>query len=92
MKRLYVKKVATGRAGSKTIPVTIDDVETWVEADSGADVNLMDSDQFKAFLQGTREPPRLQDSSIRLYNLQARLLVKGCLETTVRNATCGIKT
>ena len=54
VKYLYVKKVATGKAESKTIPVTIDDVETWAEPDSGADVNLMDSHQCKVFLHRTR--------------------------------------
>jgi hypothetical protein len=67
---------------------------TWIVhvPDSGADVNLMDEHQFKAFQHGTDKAARLKKNDIKLQNLQTSLPVKGCFKTTVRNATCGVKT
>lgn len=92
VKHLHVKRLATHQSVEKTIPVLIDDVKTWVEPDSGADINLMDKHQFKSFQHRTQTSPVLQPCDIKLRNLQTRLPVRGCFETTIRNATCGIRT
>ena len=73
----------------RTVIVRLNDVDVQIEADSGADVNLMDKHQFKAFVHRTREEPNLQPSRIKLRTLQQKLEVKGEFQTEIRNETCG---
>ena len=60
-----------------------------MEADSGADVNIMDEHQFKAFIHRTNDKPTLTDSNVKLRTLQHKLEVKGEFQTVIRNRTCG---
>ena len=60
-----------------------------MEADSGADVNIMDEHQFKAFIHRTNDKPTLTDSDVKLRTLQHKLEVKGEFQTVIRNRTCG---
>ena len=46
-----LRKLAT----QKAVSVMINDVNVYVEPDSGADVNTMDEHQFKAFAHRTKE-------------------------------------
>ena len=52
--------------------VRLNDVDVQMEADSGADVNLMDKNQFKAFVHRTRERLNLKPSRIKLCTLQSQ--------------------
>ena len=60
-----------------------------MEADSGADVNIMDEHQFKAFIHRTNGKSTLTDSYVKLRTLQHKLEVKGEFQTVIRNRTCG---
>ena len=60
-----------------------------MEADSGADINIMDEHQFKAFIHRTNDKPTLTDSNFKLRILQHKLEVKGQFQTVIRNRTCG---
>jgi len=64
-------------------------VDVRAEPDSGADVNLMDEHQFKAFAKRSKTKPTLKPSSVKLATLQHKLEVKGEFETIIRNQTCG---
>ncbi|VDI46568.1 Hypothetical predicted protein [Mytilus galloprovincialis] len=70
----------------------MNDVEVKIEPDSGADVNVMDEYQYRAYKNRTREGAELLESKTKLSTLQSSLKVKGEFITTVRNATRGIKT
>ena len=60
-----------------------------MEADSGADVNIMDEHPFKAFIHRTNGKSTLTDSYVKLHTLQHKLEVKGEFQTVIRNRTCG---
>ncbi|CAC5414669.1 unnamed protein product [Mytilus coruscus] len=68
------------------------DVQVEVEPDSGADVNVMDEYQYRAYKNRTRDGTELLESKTKLSTLQTSLKVKGEFIRTVRNATRGIKT
>jgi len=70
----------------------IDDVTARVEPDSGADVNVMDERQFKAFQHRTQKNVEFKKSKVKLSTLKNSLRVKGEFRTIVRNATRGIRT
>ena len=55
-----------GKAGGnyRTVVVRLNDVDVVMEADSGADVNIKDEHQFKAFIHRTNDKPTLTDSNI----------------------------
>ena len=67
----------------------LNDLDVQMEADGGADVNIMDEHQFKAFVHRSRDKPVLQPSSVKLYTLQHKLDVRGEFRATIRNDTCG---
>ena len=67
----------------------LNDVDVQMEADSGADVNIMDEHQFKAFVHRSSDKRVLQPSNVQLYTLQHKLDVKGEFRATIRNDTCG---
>ena len=77
------KESTTGR----TVRVKLNDVDVQMEADSGADVNIMDEHQFKAFVHRTNNKPVLQSSNVKLYTLQHKLEVKGEIQAIIRNNT-----
>ena len=66
----------------------LNDVDVQMEADSGADVNIMDGHQFKAFVHRSSDKPVLQPSTVKLYTLQYKLDVKGEVRATIHNDTC----
>ena len=45
----------------RTVTVRLNDVDVLMEADSGADVNIMDEHQFKAFIHRTYDKPIFQN-------------------------------
>ena len=73
----------------RTVMVRLNDVDVLMEADSGADVNIMDEHQFKAFSHRTHDKPILANSNVKLRTLQHKLEVKGEFQTVIRNETCG---
>ena len=91
-KHLQIKHLKKINSREKTLPVHIGNVRTWVEPDTGADVNLMDEHQFKGLNHRSTEEVTLQNSNIELHDLQKQLPVKGEFKTMVRNETCGIVT
>ncbi|CAG2239919.1 unnamed protein product [Mytilus edulis] len=89
-----VKKINVHKIGDKarTVLVMMNDVQVKIEPDSGADVNVMDEYQYRAYKNRTREGSELLESKTKLSTLQSSLPVKGEFITTVKNATRGIKT
>ena len=73
----------------RTVIVRLNDVDVLMVADSGADVNIMDEHQFKAFSHRTHDKPILANSNVKLRTLQHKLEVKGEFQTVIRNETCG---
>ncbi|CAG2193058.1 SLC30A2 [Mytilus edulis] len=92
MKIRKVKTVQGIRDMDKTVTVRIDDVDVKVEPDSGADVNVMDENQFLKFQSKTYGNPVLEKSKIKLSTLQNSLPIKGEFKTIIRNKTCGTET
>ncbi|VDI07357.1 Hypothetical predicted protein [Mytilus galloprovincialis] len=89
MKIRKVKTIQGVRDIEKTVTVRIDDVDVRVEPDSGADVNVMDENQFVKFQSKTYGSPVLEKSKIKLSTLQNSLPIKGEFTTIIRNKTCG---
>ena len=89
VRRVQVNKIKTH---SKTVPVMLNDVNVKVEPDSGADVNVMDEYQYRAFKHRTQRKTVLTESTTKLSTLQNKLPVKGEFLTTVRNQTRGVET
>ena len=88
----HIQKIKKIGESEKTIPIRLDDVITRIEPDTGADVNLMDEHQFKAFKNRCQEERELEPSNIRLHTIQGELTVKGKFKTIARNQTRGIPT
>ena len=84
-----VKRIGGVGTTSRCVKVKLNDVDVQMEADSGADVNIMDEHQFKAFVHRSSDKPVLQPSNVKLYTLQHKLVVKGEFRATIRNDTCG---
>ena len=84
-----VKQVGGVSTTSRRVKVKLNDVDVQMEADSGADVNIMDEHQFKALVHRSSVKPVLQPSNVKLYTLQHKLDVKGEFRATIRNDTCG---
>ena len=83
------KKIKNADSLNRTVSVRLDDVDVEMEPDSGADVNIMDEHQYKAFVHRTNYQPLLEPSKIKLNTLQHRLSVKGQFKSIIRNQTCG---
>ena len=64
---------------SKTVALSMNEVNVRVEPDSGADVNLMDEHQYKALLNRSEEKPVLEASKIMLSTLQLNYRRRGNL-------------
>ncbi|CAG2213739.1 unnamed protein product [Mytilus edulis] len=92
MKIRKVKTIQGIRDMDKTVTIRIDDVDVKVEPDSGADVNVMDENQFVKFQSKTYGNPVLEKSKIKLSTLQNSLPIKGEFKTIIRNKTCGTET
>ncbi|CAH3177125.1 unnamed protein product [Porites lobata] len=84
-----VKQIGGVGTTSRCVKVKLNDVDVQMEADSGADVNIMDEHQFKAFVHRSCDKPVLQPSNVKLYTLQHKLDVKGEFRATIRSDTCG---
>ena len=89
-----VKRVSVNKVGdsAKTIQILMNDVPVRIEPDSGADVNIMDEYQYRAYKHRTQGETELLASKTKLSTLQNSLPVKGEFETTIRNATRGVRT
>ena len=87
-----VRRVTRNDYMGRTVTVRIDDVDTQVEPDSGAEVNVMDEHQFKALVHRSSKQPKLLISHTKLNTLQNKLPVKGEFKTVVRNETRGVAT
>ena len=83
-----VKQIGGVGTTSRSVKVKLNDVDVQMEADSGADVNIMDEHQLKAFVHRSSDKPVLQPSNVKLYTLQHKLDVKGEFRATIRNDTC----
>ena len=84
------KNIKSMTEHNKTITLRLDDVDVRIEPDSGADVNIMDEHQFKAFVHRSKETKQLTKSKVKLSTLQNKLPVKGEFKVTVRNKTRGV--
>ena len=84
-----ISQIGKDSGNYRTVVVRLNDVDAVMEADSGADVNIMDEHQFRAFIHRTNEKPTLTDSNVKLRTLQHKLEVKGEFQTVIRNQTCG---
>ncbi len=85
-----IKRVSNSKDNTAT--VRIDDVDTLVEMDSGADENIMDEHQFKALQHHSAHPYTLEKTTKKLSNLMTELPVKGEFSAVIRNQTCGVQT
>lgn len=83
------KKVKEDGSNYRIVTVQLNDVDVEMEADSGADVNILDEHQFKAFIHRTHDKPILEASKVKLHTLQHQLEVKGEFQAVIRNETCG---
>ncbi|XP_053376601.1 uncharacterized protein LOC123533440 [Mercenaria mercenaria] len=94
VKHLAVGKIKVSKVSDheKTVPIELNDVIVLVEPDSGADVNVMDEHQNRAFQRKTGESIILHESKTKLSTLQNELPVSGEFKATARNKTRGIKT
>ena len=84
-----VKQIGGVSTTCRCVKVKLNDVDVQMEADSGADVNIMDEHQFKTLVHRSSVKPALQPSNVKLYTLQHNLDVKGQFCATIRNDTCG---
>ena len=85
------KIIVIGKNGDnyRTVMVRLNDVDVLMEADSGADINIMDEHQSEVFSHRTHDEPILANSYVKLRTLQHKLEVKGEFQTVIRNETCG---
>ena len=84
-----VKEIGGVSTTSRCVKVKLNDVDVQMEADSGADVNIMNEHQIKALVCRSSVKPALQPSNVKLYTLQHKLDVKGEVRATIRNDPCG---
>ena len=84
-----IREIGKDGGNYRTVAVRLNDVDVVMEADSGADVNIMDEHQFKAFIHRTNDKPTLTKSNVKLRTPQHKLEVKGEFQTVIRNRTCG---
>lgn len=85
-----VRKIGSS-ISENTVEVQLDDVLVMIEPDSGAEVNIMDEHQFKAFIHRTKSSVSLEHSNITLKTIQSKLPIKGEFKTIIRNPTCGVQ-
>lgn len=86
---MEIRQIGKDGGNYRTVVVRLNDVDVVMEADSGADVNIMEENQFNAFIHRTNDKPALTDSNVKLRTLQHKLEVKGEFQTVIRNRTCG---
>ena len=94
MRHLSVGKVKISKVSDreKTVPITLNDIIVMVEPDSGANVNVMDEQQLKAFQRKSGGKFSLQESRTKLSTLQNDLPVYGEFNAIARNKTRGRET
>ena len=73
----------------RSVVLRLNDVDVVMEADSGADVNIMDEHQFKAFIHRTNDKPTITNSYVKLRSLHHKLEVKGQFQKVIRNPRSG---
>ena len=86
-----VKKVKNSEQNSDIVELQLNDVIIQAEADSGAEVNVMDEHQFQALKHRTKTEIKLEKSRFSLSALQTKLEVKGEFTATLSNKTRGTK-
>ena len=79
-----VKQIGGVGTTSRCVKVKLNEVDVQMEADSGADVNIMDEHQFKAFVHRSSDKRVPQPSNVKLYTLQHKLDVKGEFRAIIR--------
>ncbi len=69
------KKGKIGKNGDdyRAVMVRLNDVDVLMEADSGADVNVIDEHQIKAFTHRIHDKPILANINVKLRTLQHKL-------------------
>ncbi|CAC5422175.1 unnamed protein product [Mytilus coruscus] len=79
-----VQKINVHKIGdqARAVLVMMNDVQVEVEPDSGADVNVIDEYQYRAYKNRTRDETELLESKTKLSTLQTSLKVKGEFITT----------
>ena len=89
LENAHSKKVTDTQGSENEMLVRFDnvDVKLKVKADSGAEVNLMEGHQFKAFTNRTKNKPLIKSRNIKLNTVQHMLEVKGEFQTMIRNET-----
>ena len=85
-----VERIKTQQQG--TVPIRMNDVDTFCEPDSGASANIMDEYQFKALRHRSQEMGTLLQTKETLRTLQSNLRVIGEFPVTLRNKTRGTQT
>ena len=85
-----VERIKTQQQG--TVPIRMNDVDTFCEPDSGASANIMDEYQFKALRHRSQEIGTLLQTKETLRTLQSNLRVIGEFPVTLRNKTRGTHT
>ena len=90
-RHLQLKRVKDRYILERTVPVMIEDIDVFMEPDSGADVNIMDEHQFKALTNRSQTKLELKPSKVKLSTQQSDIPVKGEVKAIVRNETYGIK-
>lgn len=92
-----VKKLSSKTDNEKNVRMKLNDVYMHMEADSGADVNVMDEKQFLKYMQLQEEINKdnsviLRQSNVKLRTLQNELKVKGQFDAMLANRTQETKT
>ncbi len=92
MKHLQLRKIKKiNHNSSTTVQVTLADLDIYAEADSGAEVNVMDEFQHRAILHRSKEDVTLRPSNVKLKTVKEAMKVMGEFHTIVRNETRGAR-
>ena len=75
-----IREISRDDGNYQTVPVRLDDFFVVMEADSGADVKIMDEHQFKAFIHRMNDKSTLTNSTVKLRTLQHKIEVEGELQ------------
>ena len=65
-----IRQIGKDGGNYRTVVVRLNDVDMVMETDNGADVNIMDKHQFKAFIHRKNDKPALTDSNVKLRTVQ----------------------
>ena len=89
MRHLAVVKVKVSKVSDSenTVPITLNDIIVKMAPDSGADINIMDEDKYRALRCKTGVILTLQESKTKLSTIQNELSVSGEFKAIARNKT-----